>query len=178
MARPITLKPAKAADDYFTGRARVCRILEDAFADDGRTQSAVIEAAGVGQDGRGGGNNFTAIKHIAVGAQVTGPSDEALLRIAEALGLDPLLPYLALLLSEDATPVMHRALIKVVDRDTGYWTSVVRDYADHIGGNSTTGEVFEEIEGRCAEATERLSRHAARERVKEMLRAYWAKKAA
>jgi hypothetical protein len=56
MPRQITFKPLHSPDHYFTGRARVCRILEDAFSNASfggdRSQAEIIMQAGVGDDGR------------------------------------------------------------------------------------------------------------------------------
>lgn len=179
MGRPIKMKPTKSADDYFSGRARVCRLLEDALYHDDlrddRSQADLIEAAGIGRDGAGGGNNLTAVKHIAVGARATGPSDDGLLRLAKALKLDELLPHLSLILLETSNPEGYRAIMRVVDPETIRWTGVVRDYADSVGGiNAETPEVFEEVDERCRDAEARLARHEVREKVRAMLRAAWA----
>jgi hypothetical protein len=173
MPRQITFKPLHSPDHYFTGRARVCRILEDAFSNasfgGGRSQAEIIMQAGVGDDGRGGGNNFTAIRHLATGAQVTGPKDGSLLRIAAVLGLTPLLPHFAVMLQSDGDPVMYRNLMRAMDPKFLEKVQMVCDYADSIGSLEADTSVFDEVQRRCDEAEKRRKRQKLLGRVRELL---------
>lgn len=94
--------PVTDEDGFFSGRARVARIVLARRREDPRTNDELCAAMGLGT-----GNVVSLLLRNAVGDLGTRPmSDDNLIRLARLVGCDPVLETMGLLLVEDASPLI------------------------------------------------------------------------
>src|SRR4051812_2558075 len=100
--------------ELLTGPARVARVLMRVREPDDRTNGQITRPLGVGE------NNICITAQVAYGQRTGAMKPDNLLRLADVLGLEPILPMLAALLREDTDPLsasLERRQARVADPD-------------------------------------------------------------
>jgi hypothetical protein len=148
MSRPYTPPNVTHAEALFTDTARVARLIAAQRVDDARTNDALAAAINLGK-----GNVISMLRGIGDGAPGKPLSPDNLLRLAKEVGLEAILPEIALLLLAvpNRTTLVREVLFRqMTDADPHIASRLgaVRAMADQIVEvpSGTAPEIAKEIE--------------------------------